>query len=107
MNTLKDRLISARTEKKLSQAGLAKLAKCGQTTIASIENGRNQSSKLLPRLAEILNVHVKWLSEGKGDRYPTPIDPVTAEILRLYDVLPSDKQELLLEHARLLHKLSK
>lgn len=68
MSKLKDRLIEARAEKLLSQGALAKLAKCGQTTIASIENGRNQGSKILPKLAEILDVNVFWLTEGRGNK---------------------------------------
>ncbi len=66
MDSLQARLIMARKAAKLSQAALAKLAKCGQTTIASIENGRNHSSSILARVAAILNVEPLWLAEGKG-----------------------------------------
>jgi len=68
MSTLKDRLIEARKEAGLSQAGLAKLAGCGQTTVASIENGRNQGSTALARIAEVLHVEALWLSEGRGEK---------------------------------------
>jgi transcriptional regulator with XRE-family HTH domain len=68
MSSLRERLIEARTEAKLSQADLAKRAQCGQTTIASIENGRNQGSKILPRVATILGVEVLWLAEGKSPK---------------------------------------
>ena len=78
MDSLQERLIMARKAAKLSQAALAKLAKCGQTTIASIENGRNHSSSVLARVAAILNVEPLWLAEGKGPQRrdwpsPTPV----------------------------------
>lgn len=77
MSTLRERMIEARTEAELSQGALAKLVKCGQTTIASIENGRNQSSSILARVAAVLNVNALWLAEGKGakrnaDLLPSP-----------------------------------
>lgn len=65
MSSLRERLIEARTDAKLSQADLARRAACGQTTIASIENGRNKSSTVLPRLAAVLGVEVLWLAEGR------------------------------------------
>jgi transcriptional regulator with XRE-family HTH domain len=74
MNTLKDRLKEARKAAGYSQAALADLAKCGQTTIASIENGRNQGSTVLARLAEILGVEPLWLSEGRGCKKRGEID---------------------------------
>ena len=79
MNTLKERLKEARTEAGLSQAALAKRAGCGQTTIASVENGRNQGSTILPRLAEILGVEPLWLAEGRGQKrrmYPSGLSVV-------------------------------
>lgn len=66
MSSLKERHIEAREAANLSQGALAKLVKCGQTTIASIENGRNQGSTFLPRIAEILGVESLWLAEGRG-----------------------------------------
>lgn len=65
MTTLKDRLKEARADAGISQAALARLAKCGQTTIASIENGRNQGSTVITKLATALNVNPVWLAEGK------------------------------------------
>lgn len=66
MSTLSERLSKARGDAGLSQAALAKLAGCGQSTIASIERGRNQGSTVLPRLAELLGVSAIWLAEGRG-----------------------------------------
>jgi transcriptional regulator with XRE-family HTH domain len=66
MDTLASRMRSARHAKGLSQAQLAKLVKCGQTTIASIENGRNQGSTVLARVADVLGVAALWLAEGRG-----------------------------------------
>lgn len=68
MSTLKDRLAEARTEAGLSQAQLAKAVGAGQSTIASIENGRNKGSSLFLDLARALNVNVEWLMDGAGPK---------------------------------------
>lgn len=73
MTTLKDRLKEARGEAGLSQGALAKLAKCGQTTIASIENGRNKGSTVITQLATVLNVNPVWLAEGRPPKRTTSI----------------------------------
>ena len=59
---------SAREAAGLTQDALAKRAHCGQTTIASIENGRNEGATPLPMLAHVLGVEALWLAEGKGPR---------------------------------------
>lgn len=71
MKTLSERLAEARTAAGLSQAALANLAGCGQSTIGSIERGRNQGSTVLPRVAEILGVSALWLAEGRGPMRPS------------------------------------
>jgi transcriptional regulator with XRE-family HTH domain len=69
MKTLSIRLKAARKESGLSQQALADRAQCAQSTIASIERGRNANSTVTVRLAEILGVSPLWLSEGKGDMH--------------------------------------
>lgn len=66
MSTLAERLKQARKEAGLSQAGLAKLVGTGQSTIGSIENGRNQSSGMLVDIARALDVNPDWLAHGRG-----------------------------------------
>ncbi len=68
MNPLKDRLAQARTESGLSQAQLAKAVGAGQSTIASIESGRNKGSSLFLDLARALDVNVEWLMDGTGPK---------------------------------------
>lgn len=68
MDNLSARLKAAREAKGLSQAQLGKMAHCGQTTIASIENGRNKGSTKLAVLAAILGVEPLWLAEGRGPK---------------------------------------
>lgn len=52
----------------MSQAQLAKAVGAGQSTIASIENGRNKGSSLFLDLARALNVNVEWLMDGVGPK---------------------------------------
>ena len=68
MSTIRERLIEAREAAKLSQAQLAKLAHCGQTTVASIERGRNKGATPLPMIAHVLGVEALWLVDGKGPK---------------------------------------
>lgn len=68
MSTLSERMKQARIEAGLSQAELAKQLGAGQSTIASIENGRNQSSGRLVEIAQLLQVNPSWLASGQGPR---------------------------------------
>jgi len=52
----------------MSQAQLAKTVGTGQSTIGSIENGRNKGSSLFLDLARALNVNVDWLLRGVGPK---------------------------------------
>jgi phage repressor protein C with HTH and peptisase S24 domain/transcriptional regulator with XRE-family HTH domain len=52
----------------MSQSQLAKAVGAGQSTIASIENGRNKGSSLFLDLARALNVNVEWLMDGAGPK---------------------------------------
>ncbi|MEN5063590.1 XRE family transcriptional regulator [Achromobacter aegrifaciens] len=73
MTTLSQRMKEARSDAGLSQAALAKLVGSGQSTIASIENGRNQSAGNLVQIALALGVSPTWLAEGKGPKKPLPV----------------------------------
>lgn len=65
MNNLAERTKKARKEAGLSQAELAKAIGTGQSTIASIENGRNQGSGFLVDIARVLGVRPDWLASGR------------------------------------------
>lgn len=68
MSTIQERMIEARTEAGLTQAQLAARAGCGQTTIASIENGRNKGATPLVMIANVLQVSPLWLVDGIGPK---------------------------------------
>lgn len=70
MNTLAKRLKHAREIAGVSQATLAKQIGSGQSTIGSIENGRNQGSGKLLQIARVLNVNPEWLETGRGPMQP-------------------------------------
>lgn len=65
MQTLGERLLSARKAKKMTQQQLATKAGVTQTTISDIERGRNLSSTELPSLAKALGITVDELLAGK------------------------------------------
>lgn len=67
MNNLANRLKHARELAGLSQASLAKIIGSGQSTIGSIENGRNQGSGKLLQIARALHVRPEWLETGRGE----------------------------------------
>ncbi len=75
MSTLSERLKESRSDLKISQAALAKKAGCGQSSVASIENGRNQGSTLIPLLAQVLGVSPLWLATGKGAKAAGSAEP--------------------------------
>lgn len=114
MNTLADRLKLAREQAGLTQKELADRAHTGQSTVASIERGRNSGSTLLTKFAMILHVEPLWLAEGRGPMRrtgepPAPyrvktvepsedlnVDEHTQRLITLYNALPeSDQQSLL------------
>jgi transcriptional regulator with XRE-family HTH domain len=63
-----DRLKYAREQAKLTQTQLAGRVGIVQSVIANIENGRNESSRHLVKIAEVLGVEPLWLNEGRGPR---------------------------------------
>ena len=88
----------------MSQAQLAKAVGAGQSTIASIENGRNKGSSLFLDLARALNVNVEWLMDGVGpkrgsgasdsDARPSPQNPAAPWPFR---TIPEDQLRALPE----------
>lgn len=67
MSEIKDRLREARRNKGLSQAGLSKLLRVSQASIAAIESGRNKRPTNLVSIAKALDVSPYWLETGKED----------------------------------------
>lgn len=66
MKTLAARLMWAREQKLLTQAGLAKLAGVSQGTIGNLESGLRHSARKIVNIAVALDVDPIWLSEGRG-----------------------------------------
>lgn len=66
-NTLAERVRLARKIRGLSQVDLARKLKTGQSTVASIENGRNKGSGYLVHIAAALGVNSIWLATGRGE----------------------------------------
>ncbi|MGO3890106.1 MAG: LexA family protein [Paenalcaligenes sp.] len=75
MDNLAKRLKHAREQVGLSQAALAKLIGSGQSTIGSIENGRNQGSGKLLQIARALRVRPEWLETGRGGMHENNNSP--------------------------------
>lgn len=68
MDTLKDRLRTAREEMGASQGALAQLSGCSQSLIGNLEAGSQYSSTKIPLIARALGVEALWLAEGKGSK---------------------------------------
>lgn len=66
VKTLKERLIFARELRKLTQADLAKKAKCAQSAIGNVESGTRHTLRNLVLVARALRVSADWLFDGKG-----------------------------------------
>lgn len=81
MDTLAERLISAREAADLTQTQLGKKVGAGQSLISNLENGENRSSTKLPEIAHALNVSAYWLKTGKGERSPSGLSPEEQRIL--------------------------
>ncbi|PIT11654.1 XRE family transcriptional regulator [Snodgrassella alvi] len=77
MTTFGERLARLREGKQLSQAKLGKLAGIKQSTIAQIERGRNQSTRRIIELAEVLDTTPNYLLNGVMD---LSIVPSSSEI---------------------------
>lgn len=95
MTSLKARLKEARADRGISQAGLAKALGLGQATIASIENGRNQSSGHLVQIAEYLGVSPTWLAEGTGPKRGQPAAWPFSAPFEAYQQLPESRKQAL------------
>ena len=66
MKTLAERLKHARDLRGLSQAQLAKLAKCRQSTIGNAEAGIRKRLANVVTVARVLDVSADWLADGRG-----------------------------------------
>ena len=71
MDTLAERLLSARTEKNATQDDLAKLVGRSKQAISKIESGGTlePATSTLEPIARFLGVNLRWLSTGMGPRY--------------------------------------
>lgn len=72
MSTLAQRLKQARKEAGLTQRTLAEAVGVKQPVISQLENGENQQSVHIAKIAHICGVSALWLSEGEGLKYPPP-----------------------------------
>lgn len=86
----------------MTQQRLAEVSKVAQTTIASIENGRNQGSTKIPKLAACLGVEALWLAEGEGPRHrneaketvaPYVLSAIESDLVSLFSRLTPRQQD--------------
>lgn len=66
VSTIAERIKSARKQRKLTQAQLAKALGVSQGTIGNLESGIREMPCDLLSLALALGVHASWLASGKG-----------------------------------------
>ncbi len=61
---LATRLTEARLHRGMTQTQLADVVGTSQSVVQKIENGRSTMPRMLPELAEVLDVPVEWLLYG-------------------------------------------
>lgn len=84
MQNIGNRLKSIRTEKRLTQQGLADIIQVSKQAVANIESGHNKPSiEFISKLIENLNINSNWLIAGKGSMFNAPkYEDVKDEILK-------------------------
>ena len=65
MSTFAERVRRLREKRGMNKAALAKAAKLSPSTITDIENGKNDTTRALPRLAKALGANLLYLTDGK------------------------------------------
>ena len=75
METVGQRIVSARNAIGMKRPELARIAGIPYSTLAGLEIGDQKDSTQLPAIAEALRVSVKWLQSGKGQRDASPDEP--------------------------------
>ena len=71
MQTLGERLRTARNNSGMTMRELAAKTGCTYALISQIETGMNRRSHLVPQFAAVLKVDPLWLSEGYGGQTET------------------------------------
>lgn len=70
MGTIGDRVRRLREEAGLDRPELARRVGAKTTSIQTLEEKPQRSSKYLPALAQFFGVRLEWLSTGKGAKHP-------------------------------------
>ena len=83
MKNISNRLKTIRTEKHLTQQGLADIVNVSKQAVANIESGHNKPSiEFISKLIENLQVNANWLIVGQGNMFIAPkYEDVKDEIL--------------------------
>lgn len=79
METLRERVIEARTRLGKSQSQIAREIGVKPQAIQSLESGRTRSFRALVPLAEALSVSPRWLATGEGPKTLT-LDATSADL---------------------------
>ncbi|WCM88822.1 XRE family transcriptional regulator [Acidovorax sp. NCPPB 3576] len=88
MQTLAQRIRSARTELGITQVELAKRAEMKQSDVSKLERGDSQKTSNLIRLAMALAVNPQWLDTGDGPRRPEESNVAAAPMLGRSRLVP-------------------
>lgn len=85
MDTLQERLIHARKQKKMSQAELGAAIGKSQSSIAALETGRNKASTDIAKIANALGVSAIWLDTGQGEMRETYQLPTKGDVSDIHE----------------------
>ena len=99
MNSLAERLASAREAAGLTQDQLGKKVSAGQSLISNLENGENHSSTKLPEIAHALGVSAYWLKTGNGQRTTGHLTDDEQRILNGFRLMGQEGRKMMLSLA--------
>lgn len=98
-----ERIRQLRIGQGLTQSDLAKIAQLPFSAITAAEHqSTGHTLDTLQKIAHALGVNPLWVQFGSGKKELASSDPITDEIVNIYNLLPAENQLKLLNLSRLL-----
>jgi transcriptional regulator with XRE-family HTH domain len=100
------RIREARKALKMSQKDFAKAICISNTYLADVENGSRKSNDRIVKLASmVFGINENWLKTGEGEMFYKSPDEKISRLVSIFNELPVDFQDYVLEQIENLLKL--